>query len=144
MTGIVVLIFRILMTALLFAFIGWALWNIWKDLRAQGTLLSAPNIPRLTFAPLDGIGETLTFQAPEVMIGRSTGCELCLPDETVSSRHARLSYHQSQWWVEDVQSTNGTFLNDERISVPTVITSGDELRLGQVRYLVAIEEKIRI
>ncbi len=143
MTGVVVLIFRILLTAMLFAFIGWALWNMWRDLRAQGTLLSSPSVPRLTFTPLEGVGEALMFTVHEVMIGRSTGCDLCLRDETVSSRHARLSYHQNQWWVEDVQSTNGTFLNDERVSVPTVIASGDELRVGQVRYLVAIEEKMR-
>jgi pSer/pThr/pTyr-binding forkhead associated (FHA) protein len=68
---------------------------------------------------------------------------VCFGDDTVSARHARLSYHHNQWWVEDLQSRNGTYLNDERVSVPTVIVSGDELRYGQVATLIEIDEKSR-
>jgi pSer/pThr/pTyr-binding forkhead associated (FHA) protein len=63
-------------------------------------------------------------------------CDIPLPDETVSARHARLTYHHGQWWLEDLGSTNGTHLNDELLSVPTVLTSGDEIRCGNSRLVV--------
>lgn len=141
MTGIVVLILRILLAASLYGFLGWALLTIWRDLRSQGRFFSAPNIPMLSLTPLgDGASSPVSFSAQEVILGRSPTNDYPLLDETVSTRHARLSYRKNQWWVEDLGSTNGTFLNDERVSVPTVIISGDELRCGQVSMLIGVDE----
>lgn len=141
-TGIVLLILRVLLAVSLYIFLGWAMLTIWRDLRAHGKIISAPVIPMLVFNPLvAGKGEPASLDAPEIIIGRSASSGYAIPDETVSARHARLSYHHNQWWVEDLKSTNGTFLNDERVSVPTVIVSGDELRCGQVRVDITIDEK---
>lgn len=142
MSGIVVLILRILLVVILYGFLGWALATIWRDLRTQGQLLSAPNIPALSLTRL-GEEEGQSFSIPEVTIGRSDHSDFPIPNETVSNRHARLSYHHKQWWVEDLNSTNGSYLNDERLSTPTVIVSGDELRCGKVSLLIAIDEKSR-
>jgi pSer/pThr/pTyr-binding forkhead associated (FHA) protein len=141
MSGIVVLILRILMAACLYGFLVWAIITIWRDLRDQSQMLSAPAIPNLTLALLD-LEEThqISFNAIEVMIGRSSSSEFPIPDETVSARHARFRYHHKQWWIEDLKSTNGTYLNDERVSVPTVVVSGDELRCGQINLLITIAE----
>lgn len=145
MTGTVVLILRILLAACLYGFLVWALLAIWRDLRVQGQLISAPHIPTLSIALVEvgsgEAGEWRSFQEPELFIGRSETSQVTLPDETVSARHARLSYHHNQWWLEDLRSTNGTFLNDERVSVPTVIVSGDELRCGQVNLLIGVENQ---
>jgi len=145
MSGIILLVLRILLSAALYAFLGWAVITIWRDLRAQGQSISAPAIPALSLSALEQErgGEMRPVEAPEVIIGRSASSDHPISDETVSARHARLSYHHNQWWVEDLKSTNGTYLNDERVNVPTVMVSGDELRCGQVRMLVAIEEKIQ-
>lgn len=147
MTGAVILILRILLVLCMYGFLAWALWSIWRDLRAQGHLISAPVIPALSLTRVDLVeGEEASaqiFQEPEVVIGRSANVELSISDDTVSARHARLSFHHNQWWVEDLHSTNGTFLNDERVSVPTVIVAGDELRCGQVCLIIGIEEKSR-
>lgn len=143
-SGIILLVLRILLAASLYAFLGWAVWTIWRDLRAHGRWISTPVVPGLSLTPLEeNQGLPQVLEIPEIHIGRSTSNEYPIADETVSSRHARLSYHHNQWWVEDLKSTNGTFLNDERVSVPTVIVSGDELRCGQVRLLMGIEEKSR-
>lgn len=140
MTGIVVLIFRILLAASLYGFLGWAFFTVWRDLRSQGRLISAPNIPALAIKALEK-DPVETFTTPEVILGRSLNCDYPIPDETVSARHARMSYHHNQWWVEDLGSTNGTYLNDERVNVPTVVISGDELRCGQVSLILSIDER---
>lgn len=142
MSGIVVLILRFILAASLYAFLGWAVYTIWRELRDQGQSLATPRVPILSLTPLHGAPDGIqTFSSPEIVIGRSTASELPVTNDTVSSRHARLSYHHNQWWLEDLNSTNGTFLNDERVSTPTVIVSGDELRVGQVSMLIAIQDK---
>lgn len=145
MSGIILLILRILLAAALYTFLGWAVITIWRDLRAQGRSISAPEIPAISLSALEQQrgGEMGPVENAEIIIGRSTSCDHSIVDETVSARHARLSYHHNQWWVEDLKSTNGTYLNDERVNVPTVMISGDELRCGQVRMLVAIFEKVQ-
>jgi pSer/pThr/pTyr-binding forkhead associated (FHA) protein len=80
------------------------------------------------------------FITSEILIGRSLSSTYQVRNETVSSSHARLSYHSNQWWAEDLRSTNGTFLNDERIYTPTVIINGDDLRCKQVNIQVNIEQ----
>jgi len=56
----------------------------------------------------------------EVVLGRDPGCDCILNDKTVSNKHACLSFHHHLWWLEDIGSTNGTFLNQELISCPMV------------------------
>lgn len=142
MSGIVILILRVILAASLYAFLGWAVYTIWRDLHDQGMSLSTPRIPIISLTSLLGEPDGMqTFSTTEIVIGRSAASELPIANDTVSSRHARLSFHHNQWWLEDLNSTNGTFLNDERVSTPTVIVSGDELRVGQVSLLIAIQEK---
>jgi pSer/pThr/pTyr-binding forkhead associated (FHA) protein len=142
MSGILILILRLLLVVCLYAFLAWALYTLWKDMRTQAGAISAPRIPALILAcPDQDPLEERSFQVPEVIIGRSASNEYPIANETVSSRHARLSYHHNQWWLEDLNSTNGTFLNDEHVSVATVVVSGDELRVGQVIMQISILEK---
>lgn len=140
MSGSIVFILRVLMAVVLYGFLGWAIYTIWEDLRVHGTLLSSKQIPVIkleTVNPDYGLSSTLNF--PEIIIGRDPNCEFTIPDETISARHARLGYRQKQWWVEDLQSTNGTTLNGEDVKTPTVVISGDELRCGQVELSIQIE-----
>ena len=80
------------------------------------------------------------FTLPEVIIGRDPTCNLRLDDKTISARHARLSYHHKQWWVEDLHSTNGAFLNTENIVEPIVVATGDLLRCGEVEFEIKLED----
>jgi pSer/pThr/pTyr-binding forkhead associated (FHA) protein len=141
MTGIFVLILRILLAAALYAFLFWAVYTIYRDLRIQTELLQARKTPALTLMVTNTLeDQTTLFSVPEIVIGRSPACNYNVQNETVSSMHARLSYHHEQWWAEDLHSTNGTFLNDERISTPAVVMNGDDLRCGQVNIRIQIEE----
>jgi len=69
-------------------------------------------------------------------LGRRS-CDIDLTDDTVSSRHARLSWDGHGWFVEDLCSTNGTFVNDSRIQHKIPLSQGDRLRLGQAVMEVA-------
>lgn len=137
---IVLLVVRLLLAATLYAFVGWAFWLIWKDLRQLARQMDAPSLPAMSLARLDEAQEEVfRFTRAEVIIGRERGCDCRLADKTISARHARLTYHHSQWWVEDLGSKNGTYLNQERITQGVVLTAGDELRCGQVVLRVSIE-----
>jgi pSer/pThr/pTyr-binding forkhead associated (FHA) protein len=67
----------------------------------------------------------------EVTVGRAGGCAISLPEDTfVSSLHARVYTNGNQVLVEDLGSTNGTFLNEAKLTSPTPVTRGDRLRVG--------------
>ena len=133
MSAIILLVLRILLAVLLYAFLGSVVYILWRDLKHQEQLIAARQPPPLTLVT-DGDSPPLTrhYSSPEIILGRETACDFPINDPTVSSRHARLSYHQNQWWLEDMASTNGTYLNGEAVTAPVVITHGDALRLGQV------------
>jgi hypothetical protein len=138
-SAIILLILRLLLAALIYAFLGWTLYILWRDLKQQGELLVARQPPPLTLTTqVEKHATTQRYTHSEVILGREPTCDFPLDDQTVSSRHARLSYHHQQWWLEDQASTNGTFLNGEAVTTPVVITHGDELRLGQVWVKIEI------
>lgn len=139
MTEIVVLVFRILMVLVLYGFLGWIFYLIYTDLQVTNSKIISRRIPQLIITLESETDNPLTFDEPEITIGRDKNCDISITDDTVSSLHARLSYHHNQWWVEDLQSTNGTFLNDERVFTSIVMISGDELRLGNARLMVSVK-----
>ena len=75
-----------------------------------------------TVVPLD--------QAP-VTIGRAADATLVLEDDYVSSRHTRLFLSDGHWLVEDLDSTNGTWIGKTRITTATVVPLGEQLRIGR-------------
>jgi|SRR5579872_2541487 len=74
----------------------------------------------------------------EVTVGRSPGCAVALEDDTfVSSVHARVFRRSGELWLEDLGSTNGTWLNDERVDGPSRIQRGDRVKVGSTTLEVA-------
>lgn len=141
MSGPILLIIRFLLAAALYAFLGWALWTLWRDLRRGSEALVGPQAPLLSLILAGEEGDRpFRFTTPEVIIGRDPANDCPLEDKTISAQHARLSYHHGQWWVEDLGSRNGTFLNQEPVVEPLVVASGDRLRCGQVVLGISIGE----
>jgi hypothetical protein len=141
MTGLLFLIIRIALAASLYLFLGWALLTLWQDLKRQASLTATRQPPHLTLAYQSDEGaHPYRFTIPEIAIGRDPACDLPVDNITVSAKHARLVFRQAQWWLEDLRSTNGTFLNQERITAPVVLTSGDHIRCGQARFILLIGE----
>ena len=66
-----------------------------------------------------------------LQIGRGTNCEIRPDDTYVSQVHARISNRNGAWVVEDLGSTNGTYLNQRKVSGPTGISAGDRIRVGK-------------
>src|SRR5262249_41118655 len=85
----------------------------------------------------DGLMESLIDRFPYV-IGRATGVERRLENILVSRHHCRLRWQGADLLLEDLESTNGTFVNRKRISQPTPLCHGDEVAVGPVAFRVHI------
>jgi pSer/pThr/pTyr-binding forkhead associated (FHA) protein len=81
---------------------------------------------------LDGRGKRLRSikLLGTVQIGRADACHIKLPDTYVSQFHARVFPQDGTWFVEDLGSTNGTFLNQRKVTVPSEVRAGDQVRVG--------------
>lgn len=88
---------------------------------------SAPTTLVVTAGPLTG--SVLQLLGP-IMIGRSPDSTLVLEDGYASAQHARIFFDADTWWVEDLNSTNGTIVGGSRISVPTPLTPGLAVQIG--------------
>ncbi|WP_434019760.1 FHA domain-containing protein FhaB/FipA [Paraoerskovia sediminicola] len=76
-------------------------------------------------------GATLPLGSQPILLGRSPGCSLVLDDDYSSSRHAKIYTQSGRWYVEDLGSTNGTYVNESRISGTVEIAPGTPVRIGQ-------------
>jgi pSer/pThr/pTyr-binding forkhead associated (FHA) protein len=86
----------------------------------------------------------ITFDAPRIVIGRGEGCEVRLPDPSVSHRHASIRQRGTDYIVLDEGSTNGTFVGPVRLSpqAPRVLRSGDLVRVGRVWLEILVEQAL--
>jgi pSer/pThr/pTyr-binding forkhead associated (FHA) protein len=76
-------------------------------------------------------GPTIPLTQSGILIGRAPSCTLVLDDDYSSSRHARIYPQGNQWYVEDLGSTNGTYMNDQRIQGIIPLPPGVGVQIGQ-------------
>ena len=76
-------------------------------------------------------GATASLENAPILIGRGTDAAIRLDDDYVSTRHARIAASGDQWFVEDLGSTNGTYIGTVRITQPTTLTLGTQVRIGK-------------
>jgi pSer/pThr/pTyr-binding forkhead associated (FHA) protein len=93
---------------------------------------------------VDGGELSLTLDAPRIIIGRAEGCEVRLPDTSVSPRHASIRQRGATYLLLDEGSENGTFLGKTRIALRTAmpLKTGDRIRIGRVWLLLRIEPAV--
>lgn len=68
----------------------------------------------------------------DITIGRAAGCNISLDDTYISQLHARVSPSEGRVLIEDLGSTNGTYVNRERVTAPVIGESGDRIQLGGI------------
>lgn len=76
-------------------------------------------------------GTTLPLGSSAILIGRAPSCTLVLDDDYSSTRHARIFPQGENWIVEDLNSTNGTFLGPNPLTEPTILPIDTPVRIGQ-------------
>ena len=85
--------------------------------------------------PQAGVGATLVSEP--VVIGRGSDCQIRLDDDYSSTRHARVFQSEGEWWVEDLGSTNGTYLDGQRVTRPVPAEIGGSIRIGRTTLNIA-------
>jgi pSer/pThr/pTyr-binding forkhead associated (FHA) protein len=100
-----------------------------KPSRPPRVSRGAPQQLLVTAGTLAGTSLGLTDQ--QITIGRAGDATLVLSDDYASTRHARLFPQDGQWLVEDLGSTNGTYLDRQKVTQPTPVPVGVPIRIGK-------------
>lgn len=137
--ALILFILRLLSAALLLAFVGAIGWFIYRDIQ-----LATRSLPeaqrsygslRVIATNSANLAEGSTFPIlPVTGIGRASSNTIVVDDDYVSSEHALLSLRGSQWWLEDLNSRNGTLLNEVPLETATVVTIGDVVTIGNTQF----------
>jgi pSer/pThr/pTyr-binding forkhead associated (FHA) protein len=106
-----------------------------KAAKASKKKRGAPGTVTIADGPQAGVGATLGEEP--VVIGRGSDCQIRLDDDYSSTRHARLFQSEGQWWVEDLGSTNGTYLDGQRVTRPVSAEIGGSIRIGRTTLNIA-------
>lgn len=138
MDGLVVSIWilRLLFLALLYLFLWFVVRILLRDLRAAAREPSAELGRLVVIASPEGeppVAATFSLDAVTT-IGRDVNNTIVVDDPFASGNHAALTYRGRAWYVEDLSSTNGTFVNGHAVEGIAPIAVGDELQIGNVRF----------
>jgi pSer/pThr/pTyr-binding forkhead associated (FHA) protein len=95
----------------------------------RGRKGKGPPVELVALEPADQAGRRYPL-GDEITVGRAAGCQVTVDDTYVSQLHARVFTRDGQLMVEDLGSTNGTYLNRSKVSGPMVMQKGDRLQIG--------------
>ena len=101
--------------------------------RGRGRVRAARQL-LVTQGPLTGT--RISLDSRPILIGRADDSTLVLDDDYASTRHARIAQQGDDWYVEDLGSTNGTYLNQRKVTGPSVLRVGDRITVGNVELEV--------
>ena len=121
---------------LIFAFLFMVARAMWQDLRAGVAGAGQPLGRLVVIAAPEGkpaAGTSLPLDAVN-SLGRDVNNSIVVDDSFVSSDHSLLTFRGRAWYVEDRGSTNGTWLNGQRVEGLLPLGYGDEIQVGQVRF----------
>ena len=160
MSELALTLLRFAFLGLLWVFVLVTVWALRRDLRMPADLRPGadkgvggrsreksrsvkqpmpPRVPRgkkvkgtrlvVTEGPL--VGTEIPLEGSQITLGRAPDSTLVIDDDYASSRHARIYEAEGAWVVEDLGSTNGTWLDRARITAPTVIPVNTPIRVGR-------------
>lgn len=99
--------------------------------KSRGSSRGTSGPRRLTVVEGELAGTVIPLASSPITVGRAADSTLVLKDDYASSRHARFFPSDGQWIVEDLGSTNGTWIDRTRITGPTVLRVGAKVRVGR-------------
>ena len=100
-----------------------------KPVKAPRRQRGAPT--QLVISEGANAGMTVPLGSQPILLGRGADATIRLDDDYVSTRHARFVPHGDEWYIEDLGSTNGTYIGSQRITSPMVVTPGVQVRVGK-------------
>lgn len=104
---------------------------------ARRTRTRERNPPKLKVIEPASMAGQIFALGDELTVGRAAGCQITLDDTYASQLHARIFTRDEQLYVEDLGSTNGTYLNRRKVSAPMVVSRGDQIQIGSTVMEVA-------
>jgi pSer/pThr/pTyr-binding forkhead associated (FHA) protein len=99
--------------------------------KPRGTSRTSTTPRKLAVVEGELVGTVIPLGSSPITVGRAADSSLVLKDDYASSRHARFFPSDGQWIVEDLGSTNGTWIDRTRITGPTVLRVGAKVRVGR-------------
>ena len=144
MSDAVVTLVNLGLLGALYLLFAWVLWSGFTQLRRSPVAPSAAvpaAKPKVSSSPRSARGQVTIVEPPalagsvmsvgdEFSISRAAKCSLTLDDTFVSQHHASIVWKDRQYVATDAGSTNGTFINDQRLTQPVVLRPGDRVRIG--------------
>jgi pSer/pThr/pTyr-binding forkhead associated (FHA) protein len=133
---------RIISTLLIAGFIGTLAWLIWRDFRQSAAIYGSSRQSYgqiITLIELDGkLVKTGTSYPliPLTSFGRAPTNTIQVEDSATSNEHAAIARRGEQWWLEDRHSRNGTTLNGTPIDKAVIVTHGDIIGIGKLRFRI--------
>ena len=82
----------------------------------------------------DRVGQEIALTQDVTTLGRTPTCQIVIDDNFASRRHAQIVYRDEIYWLRDLNSKNGTLLNNERVSGELPLADGAEIRIGEVKF----------
>jgi hypothetical protein len=145
-TELLLFILRLVSGALLFTVLVLLFIFMWRDFRSAATQIEAG---RRAYGRLTVLYEVDSTHAvagqsypllPITSLGRAPTNTIPIEDTFASSEHAVVAKRNGQWWLEDRQSRNGTMLNGMPVTQPVIITDGDIIGIGKMRFRLDLEQ----
>jgi hypothetical protein len=138
---IIYVILRYVFLALLYVFVFLVARSVYRELRPAPRPVEPSAAPKrsrlkgkasLVMAGKSGRKKQASWElSEEVIIGRASECGISLKDEFASNLHAKVYQAERRFYIEDLGSTNGTYVNGRRINYPTELRRGDRIKIGR-------------
>lgn len=140
---ILLFVLRLAGAVVLLLFLGVIIWLIYRDLQAVESSFATKNQPQGAIHVIANESATPAVGVifpllPVTSIGRAPSNNIVLPDGYASGDHALITLRNGQWWLQDQDSRNGTFLNEVRIHEVVVLSSGDIVSIGGTQLKIEV------
>lgn len=143
-----ILALRIAATTILYLFllsVVAVLWRDWRAVSQKAQRARETNTQSLGHLTVVDNGETDLLPGQSFPLGVVTGLgraptnTIVIEDAFTSLTHALISLRNGRWWLEDLESKNGTRLNGDRLNSPAILATGDEIGIGTTRLRIELE-----